>query len=287
MLFFMEAAYHMYFGLARVLEAWYPFAGMDTSAASAQTTMQDVSPQEAGVIEAHPKFAVLRAMLQAGVHFGHRTSRWSPNMEPYIHGVKGSVHVINLESTLEKLEAAEAFVEDLARSGKVLLFVGTKPSAKNIVETEAKRCGVPHVTNRWLGGTLTNFPVIASRLKYFLDLEEKRCTGELAKYPKHEQIQFEKLLKDLEVKFGGIKGLQKPPDALFVVDITSDHTAVREAKRIHVPVVALVDTNANPLLVTHPIPANDDAVSSVHFIVQRITDAVLRGKTAAQAGSGA
>lgn len=275
----------MHVGLARICAAWYPFAGMDILSVSAQTTAQDVTAQELGISEAHPKFEVLRTMLQAGVHFGHRTSRWSPRMEPYIHSIKGTIHVINLECTLKKLEEAEVFVEELVRTGKTLLFVGTKPSAKSIVENEAKRCGMPHVTNRWLGGTLTNFPVIASRLKYFLDLEEKRCTGELAKYPKHEQIQFEKLLKDLEVKFGGIKGLQKPPDALFVVDIVSDHTAVREARRVNVPTVALVDTNADPLLVTHPIPANDDAISSVSFVVTRIADAVLRGKNALKTGA--
>jgi small subunit ribosomal protein S2 len=231
-------------------------------------------------VESHPKYELLKAMAEAGVHFGHKTSSWSPKMQQYIHGTKGTVHVINLEQTIEKLEAAEAFVADLAQKGGVMLFVGTKPPAKTIVEAEAKRCGMPYVTNRWLGGTLTNFSAISKRLKYFLDLEERKSRGELAKYTKKEQLEFSKELKDLESKFGGIKFLGKAPDALFIIDITKETTAVSEAARTGVPTVAMVDTNADPTKVTHAIPANDDAITSIAFIMARIADAVLKGKSA-------
>ncbi len=247
-----------------------------------QTKAEDVIPAEAGIPVTHPKLPVLLEMLKAGVHFGHRTSRWSPKMHSYIHGSKGSVHVINLESTLEKLEEAEALVEHLAHDGKMVLFVGTKPSAKEIVESEAKRCFMPYVINRWLGGTLTNFTSLSKRLKYLDDLEAKRQRGELAKYTKKEQVDFDKELKELLEKFGGIRALTKIPDALFIVDITKETTAVREAKRMKVPVLALVDTNADPTQVSHPIPANDDAVTSVLYIVKRIADAILKGKGSAQ-----
>lgn len=249
---------------------------------STQTRASDVSATEAGVSTAHPKLGVLQDMLQVGVHFGHRTSRWSPTMQPYIHGTKGTVHIINLERTLEKLEEAETFLEGLAKEGKIILFVGTKPPVREIVEREAVRCDMPHVTNRWLGGTLTNFKSLSDRLKHFADLEGKKQRGELSKYTKKERVDFDKELKDLETKFGGIKHLTKTPDALFIVDITKETTAVREAKRMKVPTVALVDTNADPTQVTHPIPANDDAISSVTYLVGRIAEAVLRGKSVAQ-----
>lgn len=235
----------------------------------------------------HPKFQVLKEMLKAGVHMGHRTSRWSPKMHTYIQGVKGTVHILDLEKTLQKLEAVEKFVEQLAKDGKVVLFVGTKPSARVIVEAEAKRCGMPYVTNRWLGGTLTNFTSLSGRLRHFLDLEAKKQKGELEKYTKKERVDFDKELGDLETKFGGIKYLNRIPDALFIIDITEEMTAVKEAQRVGIPSLALVDTNADPTLVTHPIPANDDAMSAVTFIVARIADAVIKGKTAAmQQGQG-
>ncbi|MDO8557584.1 MAG: 30S ribosomal protein S2 [bacterium] len=244
--------------------------------------VEDVIPAEAGIPVSHPKLNVLLEMLREGVHFGHRTSRWSPKMYNYVHGTKGTIHVINLESTLEKLEEAEAFVENLGREGKTVLFVGTKPSACAIIESEAKRCLMPHVVNRWLGGTLTNFSSLSKRLKYLDDLEAKKQRGELAKYTKKERVDFDKELAELEEKFGGIRQLTKIPDALFIVDITKETTAVREAKRMRVPTIALVDTNADPTLVTHPIPANDDAITAVSYIVKRIADAILKGKSAMQ-----
>lgn len=236
---------------------------------------------EKGSAAAHPEVSTLQAMLDAGVHFGHRASRWSPKMQPYIHGLKGSVHVINVERTLEKLKEAEAFVEAIARKGGTVLFVGTKPSAKEIVEREAVRAGMPFMVNRWLGGLLTNFKSLSERLKYFLDLEGKRQRGELEKYTKKERLAFDKELAELEVKFGGVRQLVKTPDALYIVDVTHEETAAREARRIKMPTVAIIDTNADPTSVTHPVPGNDDAISSIGFITVRIADAILRGKAAA------
>lgn len=240
----------------------------------------DAIPAEAGIPVIHPKMDVLRDMLAAGVHIGHRTSNWCPKMAPFIHGVKGTVHVFNLERTLEKLEEAETFVSEIAGEGGVVLFVGTKPSAKDIVKNAAVRCGMPYVCVRWLGGTLTNFKTLSERIKYFKDLEAKKASGELEKYPKKEQVLFNRELLELEEKFGGTKNLVTLPQALFVVDILAEETAVREARRMHIPTVAVVDTNADPTAVTHPIPANDDALSAIAYVANRIADAIQKARAA-------
>lgn len=231
----------------------------------------------------HPKIEILREMVKAGVHFGHHTSRWSPRIAPYLHGAKGAVHLFNLEKTLEKLEVAENFVRDLAAGNKIILFVGTKPAARLAVREAALRCAMPYVHRRWLGGTLTNFRSLSERTRYFRDLEAKRSTGELAKYTKREQLLFSRQLADLEEKFGGIKNMTELPSALFIVDIVEEAIAIREAKRVGIPTVAIVDTNADPTLVTYPIPANDDAQSSVAFLINRVTSAIEAGRASKSA----
>lgn len=240
----------------------------------------DIPASDAGIPATHPKMDVLKDMLGAGVHIGHRTSNWCPKMASFIHGVKGTVHVFNLERTLEKLEEAERFIEEIVAEGGVVLFVGTKPSAREIVKSAAIRCGMPYVTVRWLGGTLTNFKTLSERIKYFKDLEAKKASGELEKYPKKEQVLFNRELAELEEKFGGTKNLAGLPQVIFVVDIVAEETAVREARRMHISTVAIVDTNADPTTVTHPIPANDDAMSSISYLVNRVADSIAKTRTA-------
>lgn len=219
----------------------------------------------------------IEEMARLGVAFGHRSSKKHPKMEPYILGVKGGEHVniINLEKTKEMLEKALDYLSDLAKEKKTILFVGTKPSIKNLVLETARECNMPFVIHRWIGGTLTNFKVIRKRVEYFINLKEKMEKGELKKYTKKEQHEFEKEIKDLEEKFGGLEKLTKLPDALFVVDMKKEDLAIREAKRKNIPVVAIADTNVDPTLADYPIPANDDAISSVKYILEKVKQAIL------------
>lgn len=214
-------------------------------------------------------------MLKAGVHFGHRTSKWHPQMEPYIFTIRHNVHIIDLEKTVEKLKEALAFLEEIKKKKGVVLFVGTRVNAKKITEEAAKECGMPYVNQRWLGGTLTNFKVISQRLEYLRDLEEKKKSGQLEKYTKKERHEFEIELRKLNERFGGIKEMTKCPDALFVLDIKEDSLAVKEARMKGIPVVALCDTNTDPTLVDYPIPANDDASSSLKLMTGTVV-AVLK-----------
>jgi len=206
-------------------------------------------------------------MLKAGVHFGHRTSKWHPKMKPYIFTVRNNVHIIDLEKTAEKLEEALGFLQEIKQKKGVVLFVGTRVNAKKITEEAAQECKMPYVNQRWLGGTLTNFKIISKRLEYFRDLEKKKKTGELKKYTKKEQHEFEIELRKLNERFGGIKEMTKYPDALFVLDIQEDGLAVKEAKMKGIPVVALCDTNTDPSSVDYPIPSNDDASSALKLMV--------------------
>lgn len=220
----------------------------------------------------------LEDLLKAGIHFGHRISKWHPKMEPYIFTVRNNVHIINLEKTREKLEEALKFVEDLSAKGSTILFVGTKKQAQGVVQKNAETCGMPYVIEKWVGGTITNFPVISRQIKKLKKMEEEKEKGEWVKYTKKEQLDLERELVRLKTLFGGISELTKLPDCLFIVDIKEEKTAVREANRKAVPVVAIVDTNANPNLTTYSIPANDDAIKSIEFIVSLISSAILEGK---------
>lgn len=224
------------------------------------------------------KLPTLLEMLQAGVHFGHRESRWHPKMKPFIFGARNGIHIVDLEKTLEQLQQSLEYVRDTTARGGVILFLGTKRQARDIVKKYAEECGAPFITGRWLGGTLTNFGEISNLIKHFNDLKLQQSQGGLAKYTKKEQSNFAREIADLEEKVGGIKGLTRPPDAIFVIDIMREKTAVQEAQVRKIPLVALVDTNVNPELVAHPIPSNDDAVKTIELMTKLVADAVKEGK---------
>ncbi len=217
-------------------------------------------------------------MAQAGLHFGHRTSRIHPKMKPYLFGVRNTVHLIDLEKTEEKLKEAFKFIEQLILENKVLLLVGTKIQVKGLVRSTAEECGLPYVSERWLGGTFTNFETIKKRIDYFKDLEKKKTGGELEEYTKKEKIKIDKELKDLELKIGGIKDLVSLPDAVFVLDMIKDSLAVKEAKKKEVKIIALCDTNSDPTLADYPIPGNDDAISSVKYVLDKLKEIILKAK---------
>lgn len=213
---------------------------------------------------------LMTSMLKAGVHFGHSKTKWHPKMAPYIFGVRNNIHIIDLEKTIEKLNEALAFMTDIVKKDGKILFVGNKKQAVKIVEEAAKKCGMPYVTNRWIGGTFTNFKEIFGRVNHLLDLENRKATSDLKKYTKKEQLDFDKEIEKLNKLFSGIKGMKKMPEAIFVVDAKEEKLAVAEAKKMNIPVVALCDTNFNPNEVEYAIPANDDAVSSIAIMVDAV-----------------
>lgn len=217
-------------------------------------------------------------MLKAGVHLGHAKSKNNASMKPYIFGVRNTVSVIDLLKTKEKLASALNFLKNIAAQGGLVLFVGTRPAARKIIPEIAGNLGMPYFTERWIGGTLTNFKVIAKRIEYMLELERALASGELAKYTKWEQMQKSVELERLKRFFDGLRTLKRLPDAVFIVDTTHDTTAVREVRRMKIPLVALVDTNADADKIDHPIPSNDDALSAVRYMVGRIGDAMQEGK---------
>ena len=228
-----------------------------------------------------PKIPALADMLQAGMHFGHRTSRWHPKMEPFIFGSKAGVHIIDLEASQRQLEAALDYVKGVAARGGTVLFVGTKPQAKEAVKTEAIRCGMPHVTERWLGGTLTNFPQIKKTLKRLKTLKDQREKGELKKYTKKEQLMIDREISEIEHKMGGIQDVEKLPDAIFIIDVKTEKTALTEASVVGTKVVALCDTNVNPTNVAQVIPGNDDAAKTIALVSRLVADAVKEGRAEA------
>lgn len=219
----------------------------------------------------------LLELLKAGVHFGHKTSRWHPKMAPFIFGERGGVHIVNLEATQAQLGTAGEFVKSLAKEGKILLFVGTKKQAQEIIKKHATEIGMPYAANRWLGGSITNWGEIYRLIKKYLDLKGKQTHGELSKYTKKEQLEFSKDIDRMNRLVGGISTLTKIPDALFIVDIKYEDTAVREANQKHVPIVALCDTNVNPDTIQYPIAGNDDAVKSIEFVTKYIAEAYREG----------
>lgn len=215
-------------------------------------------------------------MVQVGLHFGHRSSRVHPKMKPYLYGVRNGVHIIDLEKTIEKLKEALKFIQELISEGKVLLLIGTKIQIKDLVKTVAKDCSLPYVSERWLGGTFTNFEIIKKRIEYFKDLERKKKEGELEKYTKKERAKIDRELRNLQIKFGGIKNLTQLPDAIFVLDMKEDALAIKEARMMGIKVIGIADTNVDPTLVDYPIPANDDALSSVRYILEKVKEAILK-----------
>jgi small subunit ribosomal protein S2 len=220
----------------------------------------------------------LEEMAQAGLHFGHKRSKIHPKMKPYLYGIRNSVHIIDLEKTAEKLKEALKFIKEAIAQNKVMLIVGTKIQVKDLVRRMAEECGLPYITERWLGGTLTNFETIKKRIDYFKELERKKKEGELENYTKKEKTKFDEELKGLEVKFGGIKTLERIPDIVFVLDMQKDDLAIKEAKAKGVKIVALTDTNVDPTLADYPIPANDDAVSSVKYILEKVKETIIKSK---------
>jgi len=217
-------------------------------------------------------------MAQAGLHFGHRTSRVHPKMKPYLYGVRNTVHIIDLEKTAEKLKEALKFIQELISENKILLLVGTKIQIKDLVKNTAIECGLPYVNERWLGGTFTNFETIKKRIEYFKDLEKKKETGELTKYTKKERAKIDQRLRDLEIKFGGIKKISQLPDVIFVLDMKKDALAVKEARMKGVKIIGITDTNVDPTLADYPIPASDDAISSVKYILGKVKEVILKTK---------
>ncbi len=215
---------------------------------------------------------ITQEMIVAGLHFGHKTSKTHPKMKPYIAGVRNTVHMFDLAKTKDKLQKAQEYIQSLRAEGKTLLLVGTKIQIKNLVKETAMACGLPYVSDRWIGGTFTNFGTIAKRTEYFRGLEKKKEAGELEKYTKKEQLGIAEEMKNLELRFGGIKNLAKLPDAIFICDLDKNQLALREAKDKGIPVVAIVDTDIDPTLVDYVIPANDDAQSSVRYILNKLQE---------------
>jgi len=209
----------------------------------------------------------LEEMLKAGVHFGHRSSKWNAKMKEYIHTTRNKVHIIDLEKTEKKLKDALEFINEIKEKKGIIIFVGTKVAAKDITKQIAEEVGMPYVIERWIGGTLTNFKVISKRLEHIRDLESKEKEGELKKYTKKEQHEFNVEIQKLNRYFGGIKEITKLPDALFVIDASKEKLAIKEAKMKNIPVVGLCDTNSDPTTVDYPIPVNDDAISSLKLIL--------------------
>lgn len=222
------------------------------------------------------KIPTIKEMLEAGVHFGHQSSRWNPKMHSFIFDKRNHVHILDLEKTQSELKSALDFLTKEAKQGKKILFVGTKPQAKEIVRKAAKDCGMPFVVERWLGGTFTNFKTISRQVRYLKKLEEQEAKGDFKKYTKKEASLLKDKIKRLNFLFGGLKGIEKLPAAVFVVDVVKEKNAVREANKTNVPVVALLDTNADPDLVDYPIPSNDDALKSLELLMKVVSDAIKK-----------
>lgn len=221
----------------------------------------------------------IKNLLEAGAHFGHKTSRWHPKMAPYIHSKRDGSHIIDLTKTVEGLETALSFLTDTAAAGKQVLFVGTKRQAQDIMREAAESTGMPYVTERWLGGMLTNAPTMNGRIRHLKDLEAKMGSGELNnKYNKLEVQRFQEEIDGMNKIYGGIKNLAVRPGAVFIIDIVHDANALKEARKLGLPTVAIVDTNADPTLVTYPIPANDDAIKTIRLITDYVTKAIEQGK---------
>ncbi|MEY1661472.1 30S ribosomal protein S2 [Isoalcanivorax beigongshangi] len=220
----------------------------------------------------------MRDMLQAGVHFGHQTRFWNPKMKPFIYGARNKIHIVNLEKTLPLFNDALTFVNKLASSNNKILFVGTKRAAQKAVAEEATRCGMPYVDHRWLGGMLTNWKTIRQSIKRYRDLEAQAADGTFDKLTKKEALMRRREMEKLERSIGGIKDMGGLPDALFVIDVDHEDIAVQEARKLGIPVIAVVDTNSNPDGVDYLIPGNDDAIRAIQLYVQAMADAILEGR---------
>jgi small subunit ribosomal protein S2 len=222
----------------------------------------------------------MKSLLEAGVHFGHQTRRWNPKMRKFIFTERNGIHILDLQQTVGLLDEACTFVRDLVAEGGTILFVGTKRQAQEAIQSEAQRCGMPYVTTRWLGGTMTNFQTIQARIDYLVRLEDSRARGEFEVLSKKDRLQKEEEILRLNRYLGGIKEMTALPAAIYIVDTTKEDIAVAEALRMGIPIVSLVDTNCNPDVIDFPIPSNDDAIRAIKLITQKMADAVLDGLTA-------
>jgi small subunit ribosomal protein S2 len=219
----------------------------------------------------------MKSLLEAGVHFGHQRRRWNPKMRQYIFAHRNGIHIIDLQQTLHFIERAAAFIEDVAAQGKKVIFVGTKKQAQDTIITEAQRAGAFFINTRWLGGTLTNWATIQTRIDHLVNLEQRKAKGELFLLPKKEALKLNEQINRLNRYLGGIKDMTEMPGALFIIDVGKEAIAVAEAKRVGVPVVALVDTDCSPTEIDYPIPGNDDAIRSIRLVTSRMADAYIEG----------
>ena len=220
----------------------------------------------------------MKQLLEAGVQFGHQTRRWNPKMKRFIHGDKAGIHIVDLRQTLAHLERAYVFVRDLVAEGGTVLFIGTKKQAQDSIQSYAERCNMPYVNERWQGGMLTNFHTIAKRIAKMKEFQRMRESGEFDAMPKKEALHLERELTKLERNLGGIRDMQEPPGAVFILDTKKEYIAVTEARKLGVPIVAVVDTNCDPDLVDYAIPGNDDAIRSGRLMARVISDAVQEGR---------
>ncbi|MCK4368345.1 MAG: 30S ribosomal protein S2 [Dehalococcoidales bacterium] len=226
-----------------------------------------------------PDTATIKELLEAGAHFGHQTSRWHPAMKKYIFTKRNGIHIIDLEQTADMLDKACDFVRQVAAEGGNILFVGTKKQAQEAIEQEAQRCGMYYVNQRWLGGVLTNFATIQARIDYLVRLEDQKERGDFERLPKKEALKLGEEILRLNRQMGGFKELTNLPDALFIIDPIKERIAIAEARRVGIPLVAIVDTNCNPADIDYPIPANDDAIRTIKLICNKIADSVIEGRT--------
>jgi small subunit ribosomal protein S2 len=225
----------------------------------------------------------MKSLLEAGVHFGHRTQRWNPKMKSFIFTERNGIHIIDLQQTIVRLEEAYDKVRDTVAEGGAIVFVGTKKQAAENLEQAAQRCGMPYVNERWLGGTFTNWQTIKQRISYLLELEQRRETGDFDRLPKKEALKLEQLINKLNRRLGGLKHMSKLPNLLFVVDVRREAISVKECNILNIPVVAMVDTNCDPDPIDLVIPSNDDAIRAIKLIVNHMADAVLEGSQIRQA----
>jgi len=219
---------------------------------------------------------LVKKMAEAGVHFGHSKSRKNPKMDPYLYALRNNIHIIDLTTTVKNLEMSLNFIKETIKNKGMILFVGVQPQAKKLVKETAEQCNMPYVVERWLGGILTNFKTIRKRVEHLLDLEKRKKAGELKKYTKKEQMLFDQEIEKLNKNLGGIKNLNKLPDAVFVLGIKHNSTAIREAIRKKIPVIGLVDTDSDPTLVDYPIPSNDEAVSALKFMLEEVKKVIIK-----------
>ena len=225
----------------------------------------------------------MRELLEAGVHFGHQTRRWDPKMRPYIFSERNGIHIIDLRQTLEACERAHTLVRDLTAGGGTVLLIGTKKQAQAVIAEAATEAGMPYVNHRWLGGMLTNFATIHKRILYMRELQRMQASGEMDGLPKKERLHLHRELEKLQTVLGGVADLHRPPDAVFIVDVRTEAIAVKEAKRMGIPIIAVVDTNCDPDLVDLVIPGNDDAIRSAQLMAGIIASAAAEGRQLTEA----